>query len=86
MATSSDIRKGLCIKYSNDIYKVIEFLHVKPGKGPPFVRTKHKSVTNGKMEVKMNTEESWDEIVELSYGVEYLKNICQFSKLNNNLE
>ena len=49
MATSSDIRKGLCIKYSNDIYKVIEFLHVKPGKGPAFVRTKLKSVTNGKV-------------------------------------
>lgn len=48
MATSSDIRKGLCIRYSNDIYKVIEFLHVKPGKGPAFVRTKLKSVTTGK--------------------------------------
>jgi len=37
MATTSDIRNGLCIKYNNDIYKVIEFLHVKPGKGPAFV-------------------------------------------------
>ena len=45
MATSSDIRKGLCIRYNNDIYKIIEFLHVKPGKGPAFVRTKLKSVT-----------------------------------------
>lgn len=49
MATTSDIRNGLCIKYNNDIYKVIEFLHVKPGKGPAFVRTKLKSVTNGKV-------------------------------------
>ena len=49
MATSSDIRKGLCIRYNNDIYKVIEFLHVKPGKGPAFVRTKLKSVTSGKV-------------------------------------
>ncbi len=48
MATSSDIRKGLCIRYNNDIYKIIEFLHVKPGKGPAFVRTKLKSVTTGK--------------------------------------
>ena len=40
MISTSDIRKGLCIKYSNDIYKIIEFLHVKPGKGPAFVRTK----------------------------------------------
>ena len=49
MATTADIRKGLCIEFNHDIYKVIEFLHVKPGKGPAFVRTKLKSVTNGKV-------------------------------------
>lgn len=49
MASTSDIRKGLCIHYNNDIYKIIEFLHVKPGKGPAFVRTKLKSVTSGKV-------------------------------------
>ncbi|MGO3812070.1 elongation factor P [Mesonia sp.] len=48
MASTSDIRNGLCIKYNHDIYKVVEFLHVKPGKGPAFVRTKMKSVTTGK--------------------------------------
>ena len=49
MASTSDIRNALCIKYYNDIYKIIEFLHVKPGKGPAFVRTKLKSLTNGKV-------------------------------------
>jgi len=49
MASTSDIRKGLCIKYNNDIFKIIEFLHVKPGKGPAFVRTKLRSVTTGKV-------------------------------------
>lgn len=49
MASTSDIRNGLCIKYNNDIYKIIEFLHVKPGKGPAFVRTKLRSLTNGKV-------------------------------------
>ncbi|WP_203295687.1 elongation factor P [Luteirhabdus pelagi] len=49
MASTSDIRKGLCIRYKNDIYKITEFLHVKPGKGPAFVRTKLKSVTTGKV-------------------------------------
>ena len=49
MATSNDIKKGMCIEFSNDIFKVIEFMHVKPGKGPAFVRTKMKSVTNGKV-------------------------------------
>ena len=49
MATTSDIRKGLCIRYNHDIYKIVEFLHVKPGKGPAFVRTKLKSITTGKV-------------------------------------
>lgn len=49
MATTSDIRNGLCIKYNNDIFKVVEFLHVKPGKGPAFVRTKLKSLSTGKV-------------------------------------
>ncbi len=49
MASTSDIRKGLCIKFNHDIYKIVEFLHVKPGKGPAFVRTKLKSVTSGKV-------------------------------------
>ena len=49
MANTSDIRNGLCINYNHDVYKVIEFLHVKPGKGPAFVRTKLKSVTSGKV-------------------------------------
>ncbi|SFN93879.1 elongation factor P [Paenimyroides ummariense] len=48
MASTSDIRNGLCIKFNNDIYKIVEFLHVKPGKGPAFVRTKLKSLTSGK--------------------------------------
>lgn len=49
MATTSDIRNGLCIRHNHDIYKIIEFLHVKPGKGPAFVRTKLRSVTTGKV-------------------------------------
>ena len=49
MASTSGIRKGLCIVYNNDTYKIIEFLHVKPGKGPAFVRTKMRSLTSGKV-------------------------------------
>jgi len=48
MATTADIRRGLCIRFNHDIYKVVEFLHVKPGKGPAFVRTKLKSITTGR--------------------------------------
>lgn len=49
MVTTSDIRNGLCINYNNDIYVVVEFQHVKPGKGNAFVRTKLKSMTSGKV-------------------------------------
>lgn len=49
MANTSDIRNGLCIKYSHDIYSIVEFQHVKPGKGNAFVRTKLKSLTSGKV-------------------------------------
>ncbi len=49
MASTSEIRNGLCIDFNHDIYSVVEFLHVKPGKGPAFVRTKLKSLTSGKV-------------------------------------
>jgi len=49
MASTSDIKNGLCIVHNNNIYKVIEFQHVKPGKGPAFVRTKMRSLTTGKV-------------------------------------
>ncbi len=49
MANTSDIRNGLCIEHNNDIFSIVEFQHVKPGKGPAFVRTKLKSLTTGKV-------------------------------------
>ena len=49
MATTSDIRNGMCLDYNNDIWTVVEFQHVKPGKGAAFVRTKLKSLTKGKV-------------------------------------
>ena len=49
MANTSEIRNGLCLEHNNDIWSVVEFLHVKPGKGPAFVRTKLKSLTSGKV-------------------------------------
>jgi len=49
MASTSDIRNGMCMEYNHDIFQVVEFLHVKPGKGAAFVRTKLKSLTNGRV-------------------------------------
>jgi len=86
MATTSDIRKGLCIKFNNDIFKIIEFLHVKPGKGPAFVRTKLKSVTSGK--VIDNTFSSGHKIEEIrveTHNYQYLYNDGdQYHFMNSN--
>ncbi len=49
MASTADIRNGLCMEFNHDIYKVVEFQHVKPGKGAAFVRTKIKSMTTGRV-------------------------------------
>ena len=49
MATTADFRNGLCLEYNNDLYTIVQFQHVKPGKGPAFVRTKMKSLTTGKV-------------------------------------
>lgn len=49
MANTSDIKNGLCIRHNSDLFQIKEFLHVKPGKGPAFVRTKIRSLTSGKV-------------------------------------
>lgn len=73
MATTADIRNGLCIKYNNDIYKIVEFLHVKPGKGPAFVRTKLKSLTTGKvLENTFSAGHKIDEVRVETHSFQYL--------------
>lgn len=49
MATTADFKNGLCIEYNNGLYTIVEFQHVKPGKGPAFVRTKLKNIESGKV-------------------------------------
>lgn len=49
MATTADFRNGLCIEYNNDLYTIVQFQHVKPGKGAAFVRTKLKNIKTGKV-------------------------------------
>ena len=49
MATTADFKNGLVIKFNSDFYTIVEFQHVKPGKGAAFVRTKLKSLTNGRI-------------------------------------
>ena len=47
MISAGDFRNGITIEYENSIYQIIEFQHVKPGKGAAFVRTKLKNIKNG---------------------------------------
>lgn len=49
MATSNDLKNGMVLAIDNGLWSVIEFQHVKPGKGPAFVRTKLRNVTSGKV-------------------------------------
>jgi len=49
MANTSDIRNGLCIRHNGKLFQIIEFQHVKPGKGPAFVRTKMRQIESGKV-------------------------------------
>ncbi len=49
MATTADIKNGLCIKHNEKLFQIIEFQHVKPGKGPAFVRTKMRQIESGRV-------------------------------------
>jgi elongation factor P len=49
MATSNDLKNGLVLNIDGQLWTVIEFQHVKPGKGPAFVRSKLKNVLTGKV-------------------------------------
>lgn len=49
MATTADFRNGMCLDIDGQYYFIVEFLHVKPGKGPAFVRTKLRNVSTGRI-------------------------------------
>ncbi len=49
MATTNDLKNGMVLNIDGNLWTVVEFQHVKPGKGPAFVRTKIKSIASGKV-------------------------------------
>ena len=49
MASTADFRNGLVIEFNNDLYTIVQFQHVKPGKGPAFVRTKLRNIKTGRV-------------------------------------
>ncbi len=73
MATTADIKNGLVIEHKNDLFRIVDFQHVKPGKGGAFVRTKLKSLKTGRV-----IDETWnsgEKIVDVKlepHAVQYL--------------
>ena len=49
MASTNDLKNGMTLNLEGQLWNVVEFQHVKPGKGPAFVRTKLKNVLSGKV-------------------------------------
>lgn len=49
MASTSDFKNGVILNHKKGLWKIVEFMHVKPGKGPAFVRTKLKNVKTGQV-------------------------------------
>ena len=73
MASTSDIRNGMIIEFKNDLYEIVEFQHVKPGKGAAFIRTKLKNVKSGKViDNTFRTSERLTEIRIEKHKKEYL--------------
>ena len=73
MASTSDIRNGMIIDFKNGLYEIVEFQHVKPGKGAAFVRTKLKNIRTGKViDNTFRTSEKLDEVRVEKHKKEYL--------------
>ena len=75
MITAGDLRKGITFEYEGKIYVVVEFLHVKPGKGAAFVRTKLKNIVTGQViEKTFNPVEKFEKAHIERKEMDYLYN------------
>ena len=62
MISAGDFRNGMCFEMDDQVYQVVEFQHVKPGKGSAFVRTKYKNVKTGSVvERSFNPNEKFEQ-------------------------
>lgn len=85
MATTADIKNGMCIELEGNYYFITEFLHVKPGKGAAFVRTKMKNVITGRtLEKTFNAGVRIDEVRIERRSYQYLyQDDMGFNFMNN---
>lgn len=73
MISAGDLRKGVTFVMDGDVYEIIDFQHVKPGKGAAFVRVKIKSVlTGGARETTFNPSEKFEKAVIETKEMQYL--------------
>ena len=67
MVYAGDLRKGVTIEYDGKVWTVVDFLHVKPGKGAAFVRTTLKNVVDGKvLQITFNPTEKFENAVDIA--------------------
>lgn len=75
MINVNDLKNGMTIKYEGNVYQVIEFQHVKPGKGGAFVRTKLKNLkTNSTQDITFNAGIKIEKAMVEKRGLSYLYN------------
>ena len=75
MITAGELRKGVTFEYEGNVFVVVEFLHVKPGKGSPFVRTTIKNVVTGQvLERTFNPTDKFQSAVIERKEMQYLYN------------
>lgn len=73
--STADFKNGICIEYNNKLWTIVEFQHVKPGKGGAFVRTKLRDVRNGRVvEYTFNSGTKFDSVRLETKTMQYLYN------------
>src|SRR5207253_5608702 len=84
MISSNDFRPGVTIQYNNGVWQIVEAMHVKPGKGSAFVRTKMKNVETGNtMENTFRAGEKVPSAVVEKAGMQYLyKTIDKYTMMD----
>lgn len=75
MLSANDLRKGTTFSYEGEVYTIVDFQHVKPGKGAAFVRAKIKAIVSGTTkEVTFNPNDKFEEAIIQRKEMQYLYN------------
>jgi elongation factor P len=73
MISANQVRKGLALKYRNDVFEIVDFQHVKPGKGAAFVKLRLKSMTTERtLEESVRPEDKLEDLYMTDVKMEYL--------------